>query len=256
VRRGLWRLPESPPVIEPEEEPTFHVFASERVERRRREVDYRTVEHWRRALTNHLLPYFTDHRPSQITGRLVDRYKPEKLRERERIDEAHAEVERPHDRGFSPASINKVLAQVLDDAVEDGYLSENPARGKHRRLRTGKPRRTWLELDDVRSLREKHRALIATMIVAGLRVSELTSLRWRDVDLATGSLHVAESKTDAGRRTVEEPPGVTFHHRGVGLRASPGRLYRRRGSRRRLRQPLPPTTSGRGCAPHDSAPSA
>ena len=38
---------------------------------------------------------------------------------------------------------------------------------------------------------------------AGLRIGELTGLRWRDVDLASGWLTVGESKTDAGRRRVK-----------------------------------------------------
>src|SRR5437588_272038 len=44
VRRGLWKP--APPVEviqEPEQEPTFHELASEWVERRRHEVDERTV---------------------------------------------------------------------------------------------------------------------------------------------------------------------------------------------------------------------
>jgi integrase len=41
--------------------------------------------------------------------------------------------------------------------------------------------------------------MLATLVFAGLRISELCGLRCRDVDLATGWLTVAESKTDAGR---------------------------------------------------------
>ena len=48
--------------------------------------------------------------------------------------------------------------------------------------------------------------LLATMILAGLRVSELTSLRWRDVDLPGGRLRVTEAKTEAGVRTVDISP--------------------------------------------------
>jgi integrase len=40
------------------------------------------------------------------------------------------------------------------------------------------------------------------MALAGLRVSEAASLRWRSVDLASGRLTVEASKTDAGRRVI------------------------------------------------------
>src|SRR5262245_43296582 len=57
VRRGLWRPPQPAPAVEVlSEEPTFHVLASEWLERRRHEVDARTVDHWRWALSGHLLP--------------------------------------------------------------------------------------------------------------------------------------------------------------------------------------------------------
>ena len=127
---------------------------------------------------------------SEITAATVDTYKSMKLRQ-----------ERP----LSAGSINKtlkVLAQILDDAVEYGHIDTNPARGRKRRLRAAKPRRTWLELDEVRSLldaSDKHRALLATMILSGLRVGELTELRWRDLDLAQSRLRVQEAKTDAGK---------------------------------------------------------
>ena len=221
VRRGIWKAvaPEPPPTT-PVEEPTFHVLASEWVERRRHEVDARTVEHWRWALSTHLLPFLATYLPSQITTALIERFKAAKLAERE---ERVAALERwqqqePGQRGPRPprplgnASINKilkVLAQVLDDAVEFGYLESNVARGKRRRLKAGKPRRTWLELHEVQALlaaAKGHRALIATMILAGLRVGELTALRWRDLDLAAGKLRITDAKTDAGERVVDVSP--------------------------------------------------
>ena len=48
-----------------------------------------------------------------------------------------------------------------------------------------------------------NRALLATAIMAGgLRVSELTHLRWRDLDLRNEILKIAASKTAAGVRQV------------------------------------------------------
>ncbi|HEX5172994.1 MAG TPA: tyrosine-type recombinase/integrase [Gaiellaceae bacterium] len=220
VRRGIWREPATADVVEAVEEPTLHVLASEWVERRRHEVDARTVEHWRWALSNHLLQFFADYRPSEITVAAVEKFKTAKLAERERRIAAIEEwwKEDPKARGRMPvrplsnASINKclkVLAQVLDEAVELGYTDTNVARGKRRRLKADKPKRTWLELHEVQALLAaagKHRPLIATMILAGLRVGELCSIRWRDVDLAGGKLAVADSKTDAGRRVVAVTP--------------------------------------------------
>jgi integrase len=52
------------------------------------------------------------------------------------------------------------------------------------------------------------RAMIAVFAFAGLRISEVVGLRWRDVDLAAGRLWVHDSKTDAGRRYVELLPAL------------------------------------------------
>ena len=45
--------------------------------------------------------------------------------------------------------------------------------------------------------------MLAMLTFAGLRLGELLSLRWRDVDLAAGWLKVGEAKTDAGTRRVK-----------------------------------------------------
>jgi integrase len=45
--------------------------------------------------------------------------------------------------------------------------------------------------------------MLAVLVFAGLRISELLALRWRDLDLTAGWLHVAESKTDAGTRSIK-----------------------------------------------------
>jgi integrase len=55
----------------------------------------------------------------------------------------------------------------------------------------------------------------------------LAQLRWRDVDLARGKLRVAESKTDAGRRTVDLSPWLTDElgtHKAKGTHIEPNDL--------------------------------
>ena len=81
VRRGIWKPPE--PTMTVEEEPTFHQFASEWFNARRAEFAPRTTKDYELALTHHLLPFFAEHRLSEITAREVDRYKSAKVRERE-----------------------------------------------------------------------------------------------------------------------------------------------------------------------------
>ena len=54
--------------------------------------------------------------------------------------------------------------------------------------------------------RGQRRALLATLTFAGLRIGEALSLRWRDVDLARGTITIRTAKTDAGVRIVNVLP--------------------------------------------------
>jgi integrase len=49
----------------------------------------------------------------------------------------------------------------------------------------------------------RRRAVIATLIYAGLRIGEATALRWRDIDPANGRISVGDSKT--ARQRVIRP---------------------------------------------------
>lgn len=133
---------------------------------------------------------------------------------------------------------------MLDSAIECDILAgANPARGKRRRLRAERPRRTWLELDELRALLDAagdHRALLAAMALGGLRVGEATALRWGHVDLANGRLHVLDSKTEAGRRTVDLSPDLRDEFAALKARtpaAEPADLvFHTRQGRQRNRQ--------------------
>lgn len=153
----------------------------------------------------------------------MDRYRQHKVRERDLLRARREAGEATDHRPLANETINKTivrLGQVLDLAVEYGHLPANPARGRRRKLRTAKPQRSYLdtaaqiaalldaagELD--REARSDHRhvhrrAMLATFTFAGLRLDELLSLRWRDVDLGAGWLRVGEAKTDAGTRRVK-----------------------------------------------------
>lgn len=218
VRRGIWQ-PTAPPVVEaPRQMPTFHEFATEWYERQ-------TIEGGRRGdglsdtgkaalcwvITNHLLPAFAFRRLDQITVEDVDRYRLGKVREGK----------------LGATSINKTLATlaaILETAVEYELIDRNPARGRRRRLPAVAPRRSWLDRADhiaallnaagkldesAKVCRGQRRALLATLTFAGLRIGEALSLRWRDVDLARGTITVRAAKTDAGVRIVNILPALS-----------------------------------------------
>jgi integrase len=109
------------------------------------------------------------------------------------------------------------LSAILEQAVEYGLIDRNPAYGKRRRAKTAPPRRSWLDradhitallagatqVDAKANVRQgQRRALLATLVFAGLRINEALSLQWRDVNLARGTITVRVSKSDAGIRAV------------------------------------------------------
>lgn len=72
---------------------------------------------------------------------------------------------------------------------------------------------SWVEPEQLMALLGAadawHRPVVATLAGAGLRVGEAVALNWRDVNLATGTLTVRDSKTDAGSgRRVDLPGGL------------------------------------------------
>jgi integrase len=236
VRRGKWQ----PPIAEreePEETPTFWTLATRWYEQKELEVDKRTREHWRYLLNSHLV-WFGSLRVDEIIEAKIDEYRAKKVA----------------DGTLSASTINKtlrLLARILDRAVKHGYLERNPARGDDSRLKEPTPRRIWLELDEVRSLLDAagdYRGELSTLILAGLRISELGGLRWRAVDLASGTLTVEESKTEAGEgRVIDLTPSLLSElklHKAKRSNAAPddlvfptskGRARDRGNSRGRLR---------------------
>jgi integrase len=62
------------------------------------------------------------------------------------------------------------------------------------------------ELDRELNTLTPRRAILSTLVFSGLRIGELTELRWRDVNLADGTITVRASKTDAGVRRVDLLP--------------------------------------------------
>jgi integrase len=243
ARRGIWRPPDRQPTPVGPADPTFHEFASDWFEANQCAWRANTRLDYGWQLTNHLLPFFKDRRLSQITIAEVDRYRAAKLREAARLAEMLSDWQRRLDRETEPrkrrelrrqrppkplsaVSINKTitrLAQILEVAVEYGLIDRNPAKGKRRRVKPARSAPVWLdraghiralvdaagELDRGARKDRQHvarRAMVATLVYAGLRISEMLELRWRHVDLSGGGAH-GYGRLHARGRQVEESPG-------------------------------------------------
>jgi integrase len=138
--------------------------------------------------------------------------------------------------GRSPATVRnarRALGGILADAQERGLVAQNVVYSlrKSRRSRradgSGKlkigvdipsPAEMRAIVGSLDTAAGRYRPLLLTAIFTGLRASELRGLRWHDVDLKRGELHVrqradrygtiGQPKSEAGERTVPLPPMV------------------------------------------------
>jgi integrase len=111
-------------------------------------------------------------------------------------------VERLNEQGLSGSRVRGVVVAlkcVLRRALQDDEISVDPTA----RLRLPEPagrRERVVTVDEgerlISALPKEDRALWATALYAGLRRGELRALRWRNVDLASGVIHVRESMDD------------------------------------------------------------
>jgi integrase len=199
VELGVWKPSRRHPP-QPQHDPRFLEFASDWFALKRLEIEPNTARSYRNDLTNHLLPFFAEHRLSEITVAEVDRYRQQKVRENA-VCQAAIDAGRPlmveivDKRGrryqhvkkpLSPRSINMqidVLGQILELAVEYGHMpAPNPAVGKRRRLKVVKPRPVYLDSAE-------H---IAVMLEAAAELDE------RDSQLVT--VHDPRGRTYTQRR--------------------------------------------------------
>jgi integrase len=231
VRRGIWTPPSRRPRHigaagkELAGTPTFGSFARSLMAARKSEMSEANYRYKENALV-HILPYFGSWLLPEIDIEAVDAFRAhmvEVSEARRRARESGQPMRNEWGqalRPLSPATINKTidtLQWVLSVALEYRHISENPAVGRRRRLRAKRPAPVHLDsveqiatlleaagqLDrDKRWLTSDRRPIIATLLLAGPRASELCNLCWRDVDLAAGRIRIGRSKTQAGLREI------------------------------------------------------
>jgi integrase len=178
-------------------------------------LEFSTIRQRRQHLQHHVLPFIGRQRLSSLTMPLVYEFDG-KLRE----------------KGRSLAMRRKVLANLktmLAFAQGRGLVAQNVARGVRIKsdtreaasgpLRAGVDFPTMAELNKlIENSEGRRRPFIITAIFTGMRLSELRGLRWSDVDLDAGQIHVRQradqwrnigpTKSKAGMRDIPLAPLV------------------------------------------------
>jgi integrase len=171
-----------------------------------------TVEYYRNHIDRHINPRLGRERLAKLTTPRIEAFR----------DDLLANLSRPQAR-----KVLTSLKSLLRDAKRRGNVAQNVAmdvsvkdskRGKAK-LKAGVDIPTPDEIKRiVHAATGRARPILVTAIFTGLRSSELRGLRWVDVDLAKGELHVRQRadrfgkigkpKSEAGERTIPLAPLV------------------------------------------------
>jgi integrase len=174
-----------------------------------------TIKQYNEHVDQHIVPFIGMVKLSDLNAQAVRKFE-DVLRE----------------AGRSPAMVRKVvgsLGSLLADAQEQGFAARNAVRDLRRNRRRGKERQSEkrqkgkLKVGEdipmpaeikviLTHLKGRWRPILVTAIFTGMRASELRGLRWKDIDLEAGEIHVRQRadrfneigkpKSAAGERVV------------------------------------------------------
>jgi integrase len=182
------------------------------------EVDRSTFDQYAWAVRRHILPELGQSQLAELEPKVLDRW----LR---RLGSAGRQ---DGGRSLSPTSVRlvrKVLSMACADAVDRGFLADNPVKPTHAPDATRREGGVWTA-DEVRRFLATaggHRLGPAfhLAVAIGFRRGELLGLRWSDLDFDAGRVRVAQQLLveggrarlnpvpDRDRRTVPLPPSLT-----------------------------------------------
>jgi integrase len=171
-----------------------------------------TIAQYRQHVHKHINPRIGGHKLATLTTPRVNAFR----------DELLADLSRPLSR-----KVLVSLKSLLRESQRRGDVAQNVALGvsiaidkrTKRKLKAGVDIPTPGEIKRlIDAARGKWRVLLVTVVFTGLRASELRGLRWEDVDLKRGELHVRQRadrynkigapKSHSGERTIPLGPIV------------------------------------------------
>ncbi len=181
----------------------------------------KTRESYELALRCYVIPNLGGIRLTELRPHHVQNY----------IAKALSEGRRHRTGGLSSRTVHyhySILSGTLDDAIRMGVIAVNACKG----VRAPRPVRRDIPsigLEDVSKLVDAMRGtsyylFYYTLLLTGLRRSELLALKWKDMDLELACIYVAHSlhrlndgsiiikepKTSRNRRPVDLPPSLAI----------------------------------------------
>ena len=149
----------------------------------RHEVQNPSFEVGETIVRVHLIPYFQSIPLSKITAYDIDQLYTQKLND-----------------GLANATVKKIhnlLSKALQKAVKWGLIKNNPAKDASPPSIHKTPKQIW-SLEEAKTfleICERENTLIPFLlaIFTGMRRGEILALRWKNVDLDKGVIHVEES---------------------------------------------------------------
>jgi integrase len=102
-----------------------------------------------------------------------------------------------------------LLKAIMATAVSDDLIAKNPCQEKRASNFNGKrrPLMTWDQAAAILEHMPPHlRVLVATTWWSSMRVGEAVAIRWEDVDLEGGQVHVHRQIVQVGHDLIETPP--------------------------------------------------
>jgi len=164
----------------------------------------KTRESYTHELRNYIIPQLGGIRLSELRPHHVQEY----------IAKALSEGRRREVGGLSHRTVQyqyRILSKALDHAIKLGLIAVNPCKG----VSPPKPPHTDIPAigpDDLSKLlnairQSSYYLYYHTLLLTGLRRSELLALKWRDVDLELACIYVSHSlhRLDNGTIIIKEP---------------------------------------------------
>jgi len=156
---------------------------------------------WERDIYSmkNLVGFFGEHRLSQITPLLIEQYK------EERKSTIRVSKVKKMKRKFSNAYINRDLAllkHLFTLAIKWGYVDQNPVKEvkflrEDLKERILKPEEIQKLLDEAN---DGLRPVIITALNTGMRLGEMLSLKWHQVNLQAGFIQIEHAKNGKMRK--------------------------------------------------------